>query len=63
AVASLIHLGQLDEARALTARTRETDPDFATKAMFDPAYSLPSGASRELIISALRRAGLFDEGN
>ena len=63
AVASLIHLNRIEEARALTARTREADPDFATSAMFDPAYSLPSGASRQLIISALRRAGLFDEGN
>lgn len=59
-VASFISTGQLEQAEKMLSDLKRLDPDFATSAMLDEAYALPSNMSREFIISALKKASLMN---
>ncbi|MEL6744470.1 MAG: hypothetical protein AAFO68_03245, partial [Pseudomonadota bacterium] len=57
--ASLAVLDKQDEAAALVTKLRRLDPDYATSAMDRAEYPLPSDLSRDVVHSALHRAGLL----
>ena len=59
-MASFISTGQLEQAEKMLSDLKRLDPDFATSAMLDEAYALPSNMSREFIISALKKASLMN---
>jgi len=59
-VGSFVATGQLELAEEMLSDLRRLDPDFATSAMFEKAYALPSDMSREFVISALRKSGLMN---
>ena len=58
--ASLADLGRVNDALKLIQFTRNLDGGFGTDALYDQLYPLPSDASREFIIKALKKKNLFN---
>ncbi len=56
--ASLASLGRHEDALRMIQRIREHDPKFAADGILDPAYPLPSSASRETIRNTFQTLGV-----
>ncbi len=57
-LASLVELGRLDDACEIARRLVGVDPGFSLTRAENDAIGLPSEASRERIVDALRKVGL-----